>query len=229
MADSFPVQIKALRETRGWTQEDLANKMGVSQQSVQKWESGRAVPRESRQQALLTALGADAARDKARARRVSPAEATPRLGSRTRREAFFAELDTALPEHLSANIAPDYADAGASKIRYQSSRVPRADGQPACGGLAANFIVSDQDAIDAVQYAWVLSTERQIDIQLIGDDRKYVLFVLAACAKLVLAHANSLVFDASMHGIDVVFAHTVADIVKVIVDTESETTKAVSE
>lgn len=32
------------RKKNGWTQEDLAQKLGVSRQSVSKWESARAIP-----------------------------------------------------------------------------------------------------------------------------------------------------------------------------------------
>ena len=32
------------RKKNGWTQEDLAQKLGVSRQSVSKWESGQSVP-----------------------------------------------------------------------------------------------------------------------------------------------------------------------------------------
>ena len=32
------------RKKNGWSQEELANKLGVSRQSVSKWESAQAVP-----------------------------------------------------------------------------------------------------------------------------------------------------------------------------------------
>lgn len=38
-------QIKLLRAKMGWTQEQLADKMGVSKQSVSNWETGFKVPR----------------------------------------------------------------------------------------------------------------------------------------------------------------------------------------
>lgn len=37
-------KIMCLRKQRGWSQEELANKVGVSRQSVSKWESEQAVP-----------------------------------------------------------------------------------------------------------------------------------------------------------------------------------------
>ena len=33
-----------LRKKNGWSQEELAEKIGVSRQSVSKWESAQAVP-----------------------------------------------------------------------------------------------------------------------------------------------------------------------------------------
>lgn len=37
-------KIAALRRKRGWSQEELAEKLGISRQSVSKWESGASVP-----------------------------------------------------------------------------------------------------------------------------------------------------------------------------------------
>lgn len=40
-----PERIKNLREHAGWTQQDLANRMGVRQQTVSEWETGLHTPR----------------------------------------------------------------------------------------------------------------------------------------------------------------------------------------
>lgn len=37
-------RIKAEREQRGWTQNDLAQRLHVSRQSISKWENGTAFP-----------------------------------------------------------------------------------------------------------------------------------------------------------------------------------------
>lgn len=37
-------KIIALRKKAGWSQEELAYQMGVSRQSVSKWESGTSIP-----------------------------------------------------------------------------------------------------------------------------------------------------------------------------------------
>ena len=37
-------KIMSLRKERGWSQEFLADKLGVSRQSVSKWEMGQSVP-----------------------------------------------------------------------------------------------------------------------------------------------------------------------------------------
>lgn len=37
-------KIKALREERGWTQAELANRMGVTRNGVNSWEQGLSVP-----------------------------------------------------------------------------------------------------------------------------------------------------------------------------------------
>ena len=37
-------KIAGLRKEKGWSQEQLAEQMGVSRQAVSKWESGQALP-----------------------------------------------------------------------------------------------------------------------------------------------------------------------------------------
>ena len=37
-------KIQLLRRENGWSQDELAEKLGVSRQSVSKWESGKALP-----------------------------------------------------------------------------------------------------------------------------------------------------------------------------------------
>ena len=39
-----PLPIKALRESRGMTQQELANELGVTPMSVSRWERGLAHP-----------------------------------------------------------------------------------------------------------------------------------------------------------------------------------------
>jgi transcriptional regulator with XRE-family HTH domain len=53
----FGERVKALREAAGMTQTDLAERMGVSPQGVQKWESGASSPRFSRLYGLSEVLG----------------------------------------------------------------------------------------------------------------------------------------------------------------------------
>ena len=37
-------KIMDLRKKKGWSQEELAERLGVTRQSVSKWESGQSVP-----------------------------------------------------------------------------------------------------------------------------------------------------------------------------------------
>ena len=41
---NFPEKLQKLRKERGWSQEELANRITVSRQAVSKWELGTAVP-----------------------------------------------------------------------------------------------------------------------------------------------------------------------------------------
>ena len=42
--ENIAEQLKALRQQRGWSQEDLARELGVSFSSVNRWENGKAKP-----------------------------------------------------------------------------------------------------------------------------------------------------------------------------------------
>ena len=46
--------IKQLREARGWTQLELANRLGVTPSTVYNWERGKFEPRLSQARALAT-------------------------------------------------------------------------------------------------------------------------------------------------------------------------------
>ena len=41
---TFGEKIQALRKSRGWSQEQLAEQIGVSRQALSKWENGTAIP-----------------------------------------------------------------------------------------------------------------------------------------------------------------------------------------
>lgn len=41
---SLKIRIIKLRDEMGWTQEELAERIGVSRSTVAKWESGRGTP-----------------------------------------------------------------------------------------------------------------------------------------------------------------------------------------
>ena len=45
--------LRQLREARGWSQLDLALRLGVSQNAVSKWEAGQVTPREINRYRLM--------------------------------------------------------------------------------------------------------------------------------------------------------------------------------
>lgn len=51
--------ISSLRKQRGWTQADLAERVGVEQPSVQRWEKGTREPSYDKLEAIARALGVD--------------------------------------------------------------------------------------------------------------------------------------------------------------------------
>lgn len=51
------LRIAEAREARGWTQEQLANAIGTTQATIQRWESGAIDPQVSKVEAISKALG----------------------------------------------------------------------------------------------------------------------------------------------------------------------------
>ncbi len=51
------LRIAEAREARGWTQEQLAQAVGTTQQTIQRWESGQVDPKVSRVEDISRALG----------------------------------------------------------------------------------------------------------------------------------------------------------------------------
>ena len=56
----FHEQLKQDRKRRGWSQEELASKVGSDPKSVRRWESGEVVPRPYYQQKLFEIFKKDA-------------------------------------------------------------------------------------------------------------------------------------------------------------------------
>lgn len=56
----FGETLRRLREDAGMTQEDVANRLGISGQAVGAWENGRSRPRLEKLNQLARLLGVDA-------------------------------------------------------------------------------------------------------------------------------------------------------------------------
>lgn len=54
--DTINARIRIARERKGWSQTDLANKLGVKPQAVGQWESGLTMPRNKRLPHIADAL-----------------------------------------------------------------------------------------------------------------------------------------------------------------------------
>ncbi|OEZ90699.1 helix-turn-helix domain-containing protein [Duganella phyllosphaerae] len=73
-------QLRLARIRSGYSQDDLAAKVGVSQQSIAKWERGAASPRARRMAALTAAIGplhSNTNTDQSNELRTPPASARP--------------------------------------------------------------------------------------------------------------------------------------------------------
>lgn len=53
----FPEQLKFIRKKRGWSQEELARNLGVSLNTVQRWEMGKNRPSRMAIEKLKPLLG----------------------------------------------------------------------------------------------------------------------------------------------------------------------------
>jgi transcriptional regulator with XRE-family HTH domain len=58
-AEWFAGRLRELREAAGWTQEQLAERVGVKREAVARWEAGKREPGWSNVLALAEALGVD--------------------------------------------------------------------------------------------------------------------------------------------------------------------------
>src|SRR5260221_7256582 len=56
----FNVQLRYERERRGWSQADLASKVGSDPKTVARWEGGKSLPRPYHRQALCELFGLNA-------------------------------------------------------------------------------------------------------------------------------------------------------------------------
>lgn len=55
----FKDKLKSARELKNWSVDDLAEKMGVTRQTVYDWESGKSEPRKAKLDKLRGILGMD--------------------------------------------------------------------------------------------------------------------------------------------------------------------------
>ena len=62
-AGRFAVRLKMLREKAGWTVEELAEQLGVSDQTVYYWETGRRQPKISDLPKIAQVLGVKRVKD----------------------------------------------------------------------------------------------------------------------------------------------------------------------
>ena len=99
-------QIRALRDQRGWTQAELAKRLGITSSAVGQWEIGETRPSMAKLQALARVLDRPLAEligedDADRAMRSGPAISL-RLDDALLKEAADLDIDTeeALSSHL---------------------------------------------------------------------------------------------------------------------------------
>lgn len=207
MDESFSTALKEARKARGWTQEDLARQLGVSQQSVQKWEAGTSLPRTARREPLIRALGLHQKTQQQLDKVMSAAEGRNAvivndqfiherrfLPGAVREQALLAAIDQALPSEYQCCLEP-----------------PRPTGPPGVR-FAADYM-SAKVAIDIVHplkniasnqiehRIYGLATLRQFDLQMVGRKRQYVLALIVSDVDWALKILSRWGTPAQLHGI----------------------------
>lgn len=230
MDDSFSAALKGARKARGWTQEDLAKQLGVSQQSVQKWEAGTSLPRTVRREALMKALGLHAQRqqqidrimhgtDKREAVVVVDRkfiEERRHLPGAVRVQAFIAAIDQALPPEYQQFLEPPRVPGFRFATDYLSGKLAMEITQPLL--KFANMRME--------HHLWNLATLRQVDLQMVGKARQYVVALIADDLEAALRIASRWGMESQLHGIRIETVQTpeaVADLI-VAYETGARTT-----
>lgn len=234
MDTSFMDVLKSVRESKGWTQEDLAKSIGVSQQAVQKWEAGKSLPRPARREALLSALNLDARRAEVRLRheivdreprerldRPRPPAHTLVISRDTRTNAFLAEVEELLPKECQyivppqplarrAQFSPDYAS-------------PTACVKFIVDGAASNTNFLPPSARHlALQYLWGLVTLRQMELQLVSNHSRIpVLCVVTSEIDRRRVEFSTMEQDAAYHSAFIEYVENAAGAVQVLLDYET--------
>ncbi|MCB1380122.1 MAG: helix-turn-helix transcriptional regulator [Alphaproteobacteria bacterium] len=90
-AISLHSRLKEAREFRGWTLQHTANMMGVTQDTLRGWESGKTVPRVNRLLMVAGVLGVPL-----KWLLTGAEDLDPGLDSRTRLDIIAAKLDEAV-------------------------------------------------------------------------------------------------------------------------------------
>lgn len=224
MDDSFSNALKEARKARGWTQEDLAKQMGVSQQSVQKWETGSTLPRPARRDALMRALGLQMERDNRMQAFVTstwrtlsntggkvlePTYSSDRLSGTVREQALFAELEQFLPPEFQQYLDLKEQRAFRFATDYLSPQ------------LAAE-IFRQQDRMSSMlinitlRRLWNLATLRQMDLQMTAKERKYVFLVIADDITKTLKIMARWSMEAQLHGLHIEVVDSIPAAAKVL-------------
>ena len=106
----FAAKLTALRRRAGWSQEQLADRLGVTRQSVSKWEGGAVVPELGKLVALADLFGVTLD-DLVREERELPEPGTPETLSSERADRLEQKLDA---------LAGDYRRSWGPYFQYTS-------------------------------------------------------------------------------------------------------------
>jgi transcriptional regulator with XRE-family HTH domain len=120
--DHFPARLRELREAMGWSQQELAERVGLHMQTVSRFERGMLKPTWEVVLTLAEALGVDC-----RAFCQAPAAPPQHRGpGRPRKNGAGAEPPPAPPAPPPAEDLEGQAEAGPAATRGSAPKRPRA-------------------------------------------------------------------------------------------------------
>lgn len=171
-----------LRESNGWRQEDLANELGVSKQSVQLWEAGKTTPRSSRLAAIERLAAQHAAKNTVRQDLFANYQITPEIRKIARivssesevpppLEKLRQQLAEELPEELRKNVG------GSLRLKAYSYKYTYLSNKVVATALWANTSGISQTVARAYGWRMMLAMRAYDDDHLQGH---HYLFALVA-------------------------------------------------
>lgn len=255
MSDSIGRRLKAARVKKGFSQAELAERIGVSQAAVGQWERGQYAPRGRNLNSLNEVLGPDLRLEEAQDWDPPPPVLSPSEFRAGKRVAAAKVEDKA--EDKSEDISTQMRDHRLHSQEFQREveRVLIRENLNVRSGVRLNLpnsrrwiieLSTDHCVVEFTHPRNTLMADRDIERLLwhiavlraaLGHDEKYVLLIREPHPSHVTRHPEGednffdhhvpqIIEDASSVGIDVFVVRTPEQAAQILIDLEQEATEA---